>query len=1116
MNNLLRTLTEGRAKSLYPETDLKLLLTTVKESRRQSYDAKVSTSDAFYDSLEGLLSDLKTVTIDNHDAEPFLKPVSKAEAPDYYDVIANPMDFATMLKKVKSKQYKSKREFKDDLELIWSNCLTYNAAENHPLRPCVKRLKLKADRLLKYITDRKERADPPIPSDISTTHVARPKINGNGALNGRAYSHQRSPSITTVSKSITPNIKLSPTLEAKPVARRDAAFPDTPAIVRTPQGMALFSRLDREITQHAEAPSGSKLEDSSSLLEKLHELVDPVELPAGSESYQTPPPEDGMAVDKVSPGEKRKLNGFVDDRPRKRARFSSQYAMPVPFEKDELSELWWGAVQSDPLLASGLPQIPLPSSSASPTALARTRKPKVRSKRRKKPTESAPKSLLTMMNNNIKTMRRLRQTHAKFAALNVNATNAEDPEGGGEGAPFAARGGTPITAVGEEDGIETADEKVDERPWMAMVKGKRRVGGVEIGDQNAADCVKWMSGKVLEHVGFQGTSQAALEVLAGVTSEYLLNVGRTIRFLCDKYCNTMTPEEIILHTLFESGTSKIQDLERYISDDVERYGTRLLDVEKKLVSAYRESTAVEMLDDEGLFRFDEEDEEAGALAIGDFADALGEDYLGLRELGIAAEFGLSSLAIPKKLLRGKKSKDKSSAAAKPTEPPPPYPPPPPFIPLNASKVDDQIGLLKPYYQSRFSALAAMPQQPASISPPPLPGPSMPQGQPSVSPSQAQPPQPAYGMPPYPPVSQEVKPPVPPPAPVPPESLILPDDPPNPLQVKMGALGQIIKGNPAAATTKKKKPGPPGAGAEAPTPTKKKGMVGVGTGNGRKKSAKVEEATAATATPSQPQLPAQSQPRAAPPTILPYPAHMPPMAPTPDPLTMSYGYGAPPAGGYGAPPPPHRAPGGGYGAPPGGYGPPGYGGGFAPPGGHHGPPPGADPQLWSWFSAVDTDRSGAITAPELERALINGDWTPFDLDTVKMLMSIFDTDRSGTIGFNEFSGLWKYIKDWQNVFRHFDRDRSGSIDGHELRDALAQFGYNLSPQLLDLLQRKYDVKASTVRGHGAPPPGISFDRFVRACVVVKQLSEAFGKLDTDRDGWIQINYDQFMHTVLSLP
>ena len=47
----------------------------------------------------------------------------------YATVIANPMDFQTMLKKVKQKTYKSKREFKDDLELIWTNCYTYNASE---------------------------------------------------------------------------------------------------------------------------------------------------------------------------------------------------------------------------------------------------------------------------------------------------------------------------------------------------------------------------------------------------------------------------------------------------------------------------------------------------------------------------------------------------------------------------------------------------------------------------------------------------------------------------------------------------------------------------------------------------------------------------------------------------------------------------------------------------------------------------------------------------------------------------------------------------------------------------------------------------------------------------
>ena len=51
---------------------------------------------------------------------------------------------------------------------------------------------------------------------------------------------------------------------------------------------------------------------------------------------------------------------------------------------------------------------------------------------------------------------------------------------------------------------------------------------------------------------------------------------------------------------------------------------------------------------------------------------------------------------------------------------------------------------------------------------------------------------------------------------------------------------------------------------------------------------------------------------------------------------------------------------GYGHNPGGYGVP------------QGPPPGADPQLYQWFSAVDTDRSGAISATELQSALVNGE------------------------------------------------------------------------------------------------------------------------------------------------
>ena len=53
--------------------------------------------------------------------------------------------------------------------------------------------------------------------------------------------------------------------------------------------------------------------------------------------------------------------------------------------------------------------------------------------------------------------------------------------------------------------------------------------------------------------------------------------------------------------------------------------------------------------------------------------------------------------------------------------------------------------------------------------------------------------------------------------------------------------------------------------------------------------------------------------------------------------------------------------------------------------------------------------------------------------------MFDRDQSGTINFQEFGALWKYIQDWQTTFRSYDRDNSGSIDQHELKTALTSFG-----------------------------------------------------------------------------
>ncbi|KAH9949306.1 hypothetical protein B0H21DRAFT_147863 [Amylocystis lapponica] len=745
MNNLLRTLTGNQFKSSIAEADLKLLLNSVKDIRKSTHDTS-KLSDVFYDSLEMVLHDLRAVTMDNHDAEAFLKPVSKTDVPDYYEVIANPMDFSTMQKKIKSKSYKSKAEFKDDLNLIWSNCFTYNATENHPLRNCAKRLKAKAERLLKNVTDYKDRVDPPIPATLSVRGVA-PRMNGvtmNG--NGHAYSPAMVKSPSPVRQFPTP-----PATGRR--VRRDVAFPDSPAIVRTVAGMSTFLKFDQELDGKVGIPRGSV----PNLEERLYEFV-PVSDDEG-ESHGSQSPDLKTLDGEV--GAKRKLNGVTDGRSRKRAR------MHPPVEKDAV-ELWWDALQSDELIGNGLPI--LVHSSSEPIAGLAPRKaitdpPRGSTRRRKKKIEPQNRTLLYHMNNNIRTLRRVDVIHARVAVLN-QATE--------EGAPPALLPDIPPEDV----------EDVDDRPWKPLGSG------IEMGEEHAANCLHWMGSKVLEHSGFQGTSKGALDVLTSVTSEYLLNVGRTIRFMCDKFGNQMSQEEIILHTLFSSGITEVNELERYIKDDILRYGGRLAETEKKLLSAYQDGTTEEAWDDEQLFHNAEDEEEDGEFVMGNFADSFGEDFLGLRELGIASEFGLSSLTIPKKLLKGKRKEGlkEGPSAAKPSEPPPPFPPPPPFVPLDSKRVDDQIGLLKPFYQQRFAVLSAPTATPAA------------------------PPPPMYlpGGPPMPGVSPFLPPP-PPPPPTDVPLLVLPDDVPSLVHTKIGPLGQIVRNAQTTGASKKK------AKAKAPAP-----------------------------------------------------------------------------------------------------------------------------------------------------------------------------------------------------------------------------------------------------------------------------------------------------------
>lgn len=82
-----------------------------------------------------------------------------------------------------------------------------------------------------------------------------------------------------------------------------------------------------------------------------------------------------------------------------------------------------------------------------------------------------------------------------------------------------------------------------------------------------------------------------------------------------------------MHALFSSGITHVNELERYIKDDILRWGTRISDLEKKLNNAHEElvsiqikhhffannvmQTSNEIWDDNALFRMQNDSEDEG-------------------------------------------------------------------------------------------------------------------------------------------------------------------------------------------------------------------------------------------------------------------------------------------------------------------------------------------------------------------------------------------------------------------------------------------------------------------------------------------------------------------------
>lgn len=122
------------------------------EERRKKQD----TSSGLQKTIEKVFKKLWDMEFPNlGNTNPFRIVIDRESAqyiaPDYFNVIATPMNLTYIGDKVKKNQYATLPQFFGDVDLMINNALKYNAEEGNPYRIAAQELKKKHDKIVKKI-----------------------------------------------------------------------------------------------------------------------------------------------------------------------------------------------------------------------------------------------------------------------------------------------------------------------------------------------------------------------------------------------------------------------------------------------------------------------------------------------------------------------------------------------------------------------------------------------------------------------------------------------------------------------------------------------------------------------------------------------------------------------------------------------------------------------------------------------------------------------------------------------------------------------------------------------------------------------------------------------------
>ncbi|KAJ9189426.1 hypothetical protein P3X46_000722 [Hevea brasiliensis] len=156
-------------------------------------------------------------------------------------------------------------------------------------------------------------------------------------------------------------------------------------------------------------------------------------------------------------------------------------------------------------------------------------------------------------------------------------------------------------------------------------------------------------------------------------------------------------------------------------------------------------------------------------------------------------------------------------------------------------------------------------------------------------------------------------------------------------------------------------------------------------------------------------------------------------------------------------------------------------------------------LREWFERVDSEKTGSITATQLMSALAVGN-LQFPLSIVQQMIRMYDFDRNGTMSFEEFVALNKFLLKVQHAFSDLERDR-GYLLPDDVYEALVKIGFTLDSPAFYTVCESFDQKKNG---------RFRLDDFISLCIFLQSARNLFNSFDTAKQGRVTLDLNQFVY------